>query len=64
MKKKTLNKYDPPVHWREWKKCIEQRRCTQCGKKLTHAVDSMTGKKSPYLFECKKCMPNIVISIG
>ena len=62
--KKILTQYDPPVHWREWKKCIEQKRCTNCGKKLTMAIDEITGKKSPYLFQCKKCMPKFIICVG
>ena len=47
-----------------WEKLIKENRCTQCGKKLTMTIDPMTGKESSYLFQCKKCMPNVIISVG
>ena len=37
--------------------------CLNCGRKMTHAVDFITKKKSKYLFKCK-CHPNLRICIG
>lgn len=37
--------------------------CSKCGKKLVHAVDSITKKVSKYLYYCP-CNPNSIISKG
>jgi len=43
----------------------ERPHCPSCGKPMEEVIDKIAGKKTGYLWRCKKCMPeNVSISIG
>lgn len=42
----------------------EPPRCESCKKPMTPAYDVVAHEYSDYLWSCKKCAPNMILSIG
>lgn len=50
---------------KKYMKLIKELRCTRCGEKLTpYKKDPKTKKVNPHSWQCLKCAPNLVLSVG